>query len=650
MRASVVLALAASVAGTVTFALDTPIAHACGCLSPPAVSEGEFAVNQEAEQIIFEVEPGWVTAHVLIKYAGDPSKFAWIIPVPEVPELGISAVSAFGVLDQQTAPDVSVQVEDVCPVSQWVCAYHDQPSCPGIFGAVDEASDYGFGGADAGASSDAFGATPPVTVIDQQVVGNYQTVTFRANEASAATQWLRDNGFVVNQTTSIYMESYVNQNMVFVAAKLVPGAGIKAIKPLRMRYRAAYPMVPLILTAVAAEPHLTVTTFIYANQSFKPLGHPMVTLDETEVARDTKGRPNYPMMLARAIDEAGGDAFAIEYRGAPLEPVFGQGAMCCGYQYDVCNIGFDGVCQCPGDEFDANDCAPQQDLVDGITLLKSLRTKYPNLTRITTRVSAEEMTFDPSFEPNYEGYDFGRLVLRGRQASLANCSGAVIDHDKYIEIDAKQTCAATYCGVGGRCVVTTAGPSCACNVGYVAQKFTDLDSASSVTCVPKTPPVDLRANGEQLPNACATTTCGTGSTCIDRNGVAVCECGSGKAAAPGTSTAPVCASIVFNGTTSGAEDYSDGFRDLEVCAPPPPACGEGGWLVKHDVARPGVACGNNEPPESATRPGPKPTCGGPFGFGCGCQQTPGSAPFASLFSLVLVGFSVMRRRRARGSR
>jgi hypothetical protein len=645
MRAAAVLALTTSVAGALLLA-DTSIADACGCLSPPAVSEGEFAVNQEAEQIIYEVEPGWVTAHVLIKYAGDPSKFAWLIPVPEVPELGISPVSAFGILDQQTAPDVTVQVEDVCPISEWACAYHDQPSCPSFWGGVNEQSDYGgYAGADAGFGGDAVGP-PPVTVIDQQVVGDYETVTFRANEAAAATQWLRDNGFVVNPTTSIYMESYVQQNMVFVAAKLVPGAGVKAIKPLRMRYRAAYPMVPLILTAVAAEPNLTVTTFIYANQAFRPMGHPVVTLDETEIARDTKGRPNYPMALARAIDEAGGDAFAIEYRGPSPNPVFGLGGMCCGYQYDVCNLGYDGQCQCPGDEYDANDCASQGDLVDGVGLLESLQSKYTTLTRITTRISAEEMTFDPTFEPNYEGYDFGRLTLRGTQASLANCSGAVIDHDAYIELDAKQTCAATYCGPGGRCVVTTSGPACACNVGYVAQRFTDLDAAASVTCVPRTPPVDLRANGEQLPDACANVSCGVGSTCLDRNGVAVCECGNGKGAALGSGSAPHCDPIVFNGTTSGGEDYSDGFRDLEVCAPPPPACGEGGWLVKHASARPGVSCGNTEPAESLTRPGPKPTCGG--AFGCGCQETPSSAPFGMLFSVALVGFAVMRRRRVRG--
>src|SRR5689334_3768323 len=78
---------------------EPPAAEACGCLSPMTpnpdpLSGEEYAVNQRAEQIIFEVEPGWVTAHVLIKYAGAPEKFAWIIPVPEIPELAISPVSA----------------------------------------------------------------------------------------------------------------------------------------------------------------------------------------------------------------------------------------------------------------------------------------------------------------------------------------------------------------------------------------------------------------------------------------------------------------------------------------------------------------------------------------------------------------------------
>ncbi len=81
-------------------------AHACGCFSPPIPQPAEvnFAVNQQAEQIIFEVDEGVVTAHVLIRYAGDPESFGWLLPVPSVPDIQLSNSAIFGLVDQQTQP------------------------------------------------------------------------------------------------------------------------------------------------------------------------------------------------------------------------------------------------------------------------------------------------------------------------------------------------------------------------------------------------------------------------------------------------------------------------------------------------------------------------------------------------------------------
>ena len=627
------LALAAVLA---TFLGEQRVADACGCLSPPAVTSGDYAVNQRAEQIIFEVEPGWVTAHVLIKYAGKPESFAWIIPVPEAPELSLSPTSAFGLLDKATAPDIAVSTENLCPSSPYTCAYHDAPSC-GFGGQADDGAGGGFGLADAGTNGG--NEPPPVTVIDQKVVGDYQTVTFRANEAAAATQWLRDNGFIVNSTTSIYMEPYVQANMVFVAAKLVAGAGIDGIKPLRMRYRAAFPMVPLLLTAVGADPHMTVTTFIYGDEAFRPMGHPIVTVDPARLARDRSGRLNYPMVLAKAIDDVGGDGFAIEYRGAAFAPSIGGGS-CCGNGSDFCNLGHNNKCECPRDLFDKSDCDAEGDLPAGIALLDDLAQRYPHLTRITTRVSPEEMRFDPTYERDYGAQQTGRLSLRGEQASLASCESAVIDKTRFAEVAALEACSAMYCGIGGECVTTANGAACACGGQTVAQRFLDLDGSASVTCVPRVPTVDLRAGGHVLPDACAGVSCGLGQ-CIDRNGVAVCDCNDGTAARTSTGTVPKCEPIRASSATPGATDFSDALRDLAVCAPPPPTCGEGGWLVKTGTTNPGVSCGNTEPPPWKLHPGPSPTCGD--WFGCGCQQS--SAPLPTMGLAWIVAALISRRRR-----
>ena len=655
MRANqTVVALGALVAAsTVTFA-GVRIAEACGCISPPAVSEGEYAVNQQAEQIIFEVEPGWVTAHVLIKYAGAPESFAWIIPVPEAPELAISPASAFGLLDQLTRPNVAVTVENVCPVSEWQCERHPEPFCGGGGCGMG-----GAGGDDDNASVlDAAGAfdapssgQPPVEVIDEQVVGDYQTVTFRASEAAAAAQWLRDNGFIVNDTTTLYMESYVEANMFFVAAKLVPGAGVSAIKPLRMRYRAPFPVIPLVLTAVAAEPHLTVTTYVYGETAFRPMSHPVVTIDEERIARDVAGRVNYPMVLARTIDEAGGDGFAVEYRGGPVVPQFNSTSNCCNGQWDLCGVGGNGTCECPRDDFDRTDCEQQGDLLESIALLDDLWQRHPALTRITTRISPEEMRFDPTFEPGVAGVvdGLGRLSALGTQVSLDGCRAQVMDRARLDELNAQQACAAVYCGPG-QCVVTASGAGgCACDAGHVARQFTDLDGQKSVTCIPAEPPVDLEAGGIDLPDACAGVSCGMGA-CRDRNGVAVCECNGGAAAIADSSRRnPLCEPIDDLTQSPGAQDFSEDLRGLSVCAPPPPAC-DGGWYERVPSPRIGLDCGDADPTADQLIPPPRPTCdngstgdGGGM-YGCGCR---GTQPAGALALAWVTAFLLLRKRRRR---
>ena len=76
------LAVLGSVAISLVLAGDSPPAKACGCLSPPAVTEGEYAVNQSAEQIIFEVErcaKGSCRVEGICRVDGDPITPAQIL-------------------------------------------------------------------------------------------------------------------------------------------------------------------------------------------------------------------------------------------------------------------------------------------------------------------------------------------------------------------------------------------------------------------------------------------------------------------------------------------------------------------------------------------------------------------------------------------
>ena len=366
----------------------------------------------------------------------------------------------------------------------------------------------GSGGGDADGDAGGDGGPPPgIDVIDMQKVGSYETVTFAADEASLAVQWLQDNGFIVNDTMTPYMQPYIDAGMLFVAAKLEAGAGIEAIEPLKMTYDGTTPMIPLQLTAVASEPHLTVTAYIHGDSAYAPIGHPLAEIDADRIA-DVGTRSNYPMLLARTIDEAGGDAWVQEYASSPVRYSLDDASGCCGSEFDSCGIGGDMQCQCPGDAFDQSDCAQVEGLLDAVELLDQLAGDHSVLTRITTRLSPEEMDHDPAFEPKGSA-SVPRLNLEGRMVNLDACDADVIDTARYDELTALQDCATTYCGAGECTVTDTGRAACLCDAGFVGRVFFDLDGTESVTCVPAAPPVDLGAN-TTLPDSCAGVQCGSG--------------------------------------------------------------------------------------------------------------------------------------------
>jgi hypothetical protein len=368
-------------------------AHACGCFAPPAADN--FAVNQQAEQIIFEVTGTTVSAHVRIFYQGDPEEFAWLLPMPSVPELALSNGLLFGLIEAQTAPVVTTETMNLCPGQRYRCETHDD--CPSDDDDEFSSDDDDFSGelVDSGIAFEPGVEAPAVEILARQQIGSYDTITFAADEAEAAVIWLNDNGFVINETMSPYMQPFLDAGMVFIASRLVPGADLDEIRPLRLTYEGPA-SIPLQLTAIAAEPHMMVTSFIYSDQEFDPAFLPLVDVPSEQI-NNWRGRSNYPMLLSRTVDEAGGNAFVKEFVGRG--PVLPDPSGCCGDDDDdgdgdFCNVGGDGVCQCPEASFDVADCGDEEELTEAATIARQLRNDYAVFTRLSTRVSPEQMTFN----------------------------------------------------------------------------------------------------------------------------------------------------------------------------------------------------------------------------------------------------------------
>jgi uncharacterized protein (TIGR03382 family) len=268
-------------------------------LPRPAAACGGFFCSQQqpvvqlGERIIFiSLGDGRTTAVVQIQYSGPSERFSWVVPVPGVPEVGVSSNMLFTRLQQATDP-------------QWTLADTVEGRCA----APPQSSDASAGGADAGSGG--------VTIIDSGAVGpyDYQVIQLDAalpNPADVAVRWLGDNGYDVGGTAPELLGGYLSAGMNLLAFRLQKDRGTGDIRPVTMTYRSALPMIPIKLTAVATAPDLGVATWIAGPARAVPTNYRTVEVNEARIDWVNRGF-NYLSLLGAAVDEAGGQAMVTEY-------------------------------------------------------------------------------------------------------------------------------------------------------------------------------------------------------------------------------------------------------------------------------------------------------------------------------------------------
>ncbi len=325
------------------------------CATHPAAACGGFfcsvtPIDQTAERILFTINgDGTISAYVQIQYAGERDAFAWVVPVPSVPDLGTFPRLAFQALDLATQP-----------------TYRSNCGPKLVQGGSQ------------------LGGSGGVIVYKQQAVGPFQTVTLGGDSADELVSWLQQNGYRVSDRMLPFINFYVRDHMLFLAMKLLPDADVSDIEPVVMTYSADEPMIPLRLTAVAAKPEIGVLAFILADRRYGPRNYADLTISDDLVSFDElRGRNNYLALVSREVDRAGGHAFVTEYAHATSEIV----------------SQLQNTFVPPGntDAAEANDA------------LVALLQRFTYITRLYTRISPEEMTVDPVFVPASSQVDVSNI-------------------------------------------------------------------------------------------------------------------------------------------------------------------------------------------------------------------------------------------------
>ena len=473
-------------------------------------------VDQTSERILFEVNPdGTITLTVEISLTGDSDSFSWLIPLPpNAAESGAAAtdgidndgnghvddfvlVSTAEGLPYTTATPSSLMLLDGITMPRIIA--------PPQNGWDDFADDLASGDDDDG--DDAAGGGAPeedggVSVIDLPQVEDYVGELISSEDTTALVTWLNDNGYVITADMYPYIADYVASGMAFLGIQLapVPQSGVYSIKPLRLTYNATVPMVPLRLTAVAAEPEMGFVVFVAANENYEADNYESLDVDTDLLWADPRtGESNYYSLVSWLADLApGGQAFFKEFADSSDELL----------------------------ELVWNIWLGTDDQDEAQQFVQELAGRHDRITRLYSRMSNWEMQNDPTFVP-----------VVGSFESISNVHD-LSDRDPVhwdIAVAPPLPCNNTYCGPFGTCASTNLGiDGCACNAGSTARGIIEpavgaLGMQFTVSC--ENTHFDLGIEEVTgLSDPCANVSCGALGSCRPHNGNPTCDCNPGTAA------------------------------------------------------------------------------------------------------------------------
>ena len=288
MKKFLLVAATLGVAAVTSFTQERA-ANACGgCFHPP--EENPTVVTDH--RMILTIAQGQSTLYDQVSYQGNPSSFAWVLPIVGTVDVGLSAKIVFDTLDGLTQTRVIAPPQN-CPAAP-VC--RNQPLSPS-----------------AGSVQDAGASEGDVTVTKEQVVGPYLTVQLHADNGDSLQKWLTDNGFSIPPDIAPVINQYVAEHFDFLALKLIPGAGIQDMRPVRVTTKAANAVLPLRMIAAGTGATVGITLYTIAEGRYEAQNFPNFTIAADELSWDwTNQRSNYAELRATKEAALGGKGWETE--------------------------------------------------------------------------------------------------------------------------------------------------------------------------------------------------------------------------------------------------------------------------------------------------------------------------------------------------
>lgn len=288
-----------------TFALAAPFAlaaslqsgsaDACGgCFVPPSestvVSGHRMALSISMQRTVL-----WDQ----IQYQGNPEDFSWVLPIKPGATIELADPGWFEALEASTVTSISAPQLN-CQGGSQVFGCGDSRGVGATFAAEDSA---GNGGGE-----------PPVTVVKQEVVGPYDSVTLSSEDPEALTLWLESHNYAIPDDIKPIIGSYVEEGFDFIALRLTPGNGVNLMAPVRVITDGASPVLPLRMVAAGTGAYTSIILYVIGEGRWTTSNFPEVPIPYEDLVWDgATNESNYGELRSAVLGLDFGRAWTSTY-------------------------------------------------------------------------------------------------------------------------------------------------------------------------------------------------------------------------------------------------------------------------------------------------------------------------------------------------
>jgi hypothetical protein len=378
---------------SLTLFISIRMVNADGGFFPVDVEEmGNTAESPNQRAII--IHDGQIETMIIqVKYSGNVRDFAWVIPLPSLPEensIQVEGDSIFTLLHERTQPKV-YRVNS---------------------------SNYGWGGGgklgnDSGGLEEIPSAQ--VQVWHNLAVGPYQVEVISGTSTQALRDWLNNHGYNYSPAADAVLDFYIQKSWYFMATKImvesqanINNSTFQAGLPgLKVTFPTDKPVFPLRISEISSAKENEIQIYVAAYHRMISDSYNTYAMDQNEVeslireqieSSKSDGNTGTACACPKVVDPVGSNSSDYDY-----ESIFRQKLSQAGTQTFILEYASYGWTSWDYDQ------DPTGGIFDGF-----FNPYFPEessfwITRFRTILTPEEMTNDVTFIPDPAGDEF--LVL-----------------------------------------------------------------------------------------------------------------------------------------------------------------------------------------------------------------------------------------------